>query len=142
MRLTVFFLLFIFASVSFAVGWEEISSEDLEKRGISVFSEFNQSMGCYEFKVSLPKKLLFTELGEREFWSARYKVVLNKSRGWQLMSKGTQVILPFASENQIVKIKALCISNTDLETAYLSAVYGGPQGAPPMLILLNLGAYK
>ncbi len=141
-RIITFSLLFIFTNACFAIGWEEVSKENIEIRGISVDIKFNQSMGCNEFKISMPEQLFFKDLGGREFWTARYKVVQEKSRGWQLTSEGTQVILPSNTQNQLVKIEALCLSNTDLKTAYLSAVYGGPQGTPPMVILLDLGEYK
>ncbi|BBM02522.1 hypothetical protein [Microbulbifer sp. GL-2] len=142
MKLIIFFKLFLFASMSFAIGWEEVPREISEKRGISINSEPNQSGGCHKFRISLPSKLHFSELGERKFWSATYKVVSEKTRGWQLASKGTQVALPSRPDGRSVRIDGLCLSDSDLHSAYISTVYGGSQGISPMIILLNLDAYK
>lgn len=142
MRLGVLFLLLIFSNMSLAVGWEEVSKDGTKERGISVSAENDQGMGCHKFKVSLPSVLNFNELGSRDFWSARFKVVSEKAKGWQLTSKGTQIVLPSQLKGQHVIIEAVCISASDLENSYISAVYGGPQGSPPMVILLHLGAYK
>lgn len=142
MKLGVLFLLLIFSKVSLAIGWEEISKDNAKKRRIFVSAENDQRMGCYNFKVLLPNVLNFNELGNLDFWSARYKVISERSKGWQLASKGTQIVLPSQPKGENVLIESVCISAKDLKNSYISAIYGGSQGRVPMLILLHLGAYK
>jgi hypothetical protein len=142
MKLGVIFQLLVFSNMSFAIGWEEVSKDRAEERGISVSEENDQDMGCQNFKVSFPRVLNFNELGNRDFWSARYKMVSEKSKGWQLTSKGTQIVLPSQPKGQNVLIEGVCITASALENSYISAVYGGPQGTIPMVILLHLGTYK
>ena len=142
MKVFVFLLLSLFANLCFSVAWEEISKQDIAKRGISVDVRLNENSGCYKFKILLPEIVVFNELGERRFWSAKYKVVAEQRLGWQLTSKGTQIDLPSMVDNQSVKIDSLCISNNDLENAYLSVIYGGPEGTPPMVIVLALKEYR
>jgi hypothetical protein len=137
-----FFLLLLFSNMSFAVGWEELSKEDAQKRGIIVYSEFSQSMDCFKFIVTSPKTLHFGNLGNREFLTADYKSVHKKSRGWQLSSKGTQIKLPSELDGINIKISSLCLSESDSLSAYLSLNYAGPQGTPPMMILLDLSDYR
>lgn len=140
MRHILFIVTVLFANTSYAVGWEEVPIDKAGEKGMSVNYEFNQVMGCQQFNISLPKKLLFKELGEREFASVKYRVVRDKIKGWQLNPKGTQVALSFSAAKQVVAVDSLCLSRGDLPSAYLSVLYGGPRGSPPIVILLHLGA--
>ncbi len=138
----IFIFMLLLAKPCFSIGWEEVTKDNIGKRGIFVNIEVDDLNACNHFKISLPQKLFYKDLGDREFGSASYIKVAEKKRGWQVTSEGTKIGLPYSTDNNYVRINTLCLSNYDLKTAYLSVVYNGPQGTIPMIVLLELGEYK
>ncbi len=124
-----------------AIGWQELSENEIKDRGISVDWKFNADYECNDFKITLPSILFFEQLGDRNFVSASYKKVSNKIKGWQLNSKGTQIYLPYFNDNNNIHLKNICLGHQDLKNAYISLYYQGPEGTPPMIVLLNLSEY-
>lgn len=142
MKILITLLMIACVNISFAVGWEEITKENIVNREIVVDLKMNTNEGCNEVKVTLPKTTFFQYLGDRDFWTVSYKNIEEKTRGWQLTSKGTQIKLPSFTEGAHIKIEGICLSDDNLKTAYLSAHYLGPQGTVPMVILIKLGDFK
>ena len=142
MKLIILLPLLLLAGKCLAVGWEEVPKVVAVEKGISVELSSNVYNGCSDIKISMPQTMSFYSLGEREFWNASYKDILDKSKGWQLTSKGTKIKLLSSTQDNIVVLAGLCLSDEDLKSAYISAIYGGPQGAPPIVVLIELVKYK
>lgn len=132
----------LFSNLCLAVGWEEISKETVKAFNIDIKIELDDRNHCYKVLAELPLELMFGELGKRELWSVRYQKIEKKEKGWQLMPEGTQIELPTTQEGNHKKVGALCLSAEDLDFAHLSAVYGGPPGTPPMVVLINLSEFR
>ncbi|MCO1335386.1 hypothetical protein MO867_13695 [Microbulbifer sp. OS29] len=133
--------LILFSNLCFALGWDELSKEAANARDIDVSVVFDDIKKCHEIKAKLPTRLTFEELGERELWSVRYRSIKEKDQGWQLIVKGTEITLPANSKSKPETSVLICLDETDLKHGYLSALYGGPQGNPPMVVLLKLSDF-
>ena len=105
---------------------------------------FDEPNNCYKIQASFPSSIIFEELGERRFWVARFIKVKNKDRGWQLIPQGTSIdllITPNENENE-QQLSNLCLDIEDLKYGYISVVYTGESGTPPMVILINLREFR
>lgn len=142
MRNLIFILTLLVSSKSLAVGWEEISKGNLAERGITVALNLDKRRGCTEIKIVFPKTLFFKDLGNRKFWSAEYRSISEKSVGWQISSQGTHIGLPYTAEAKNIIIDQLCLKNRDMKAAYISALYGGQPGSPPMIVIVKPTDHK
>lgn len=140
-RLLTMLYLACFLNHCLAIGWQELSAEEIKNRGISVDRKFNTDYECSDFEIKLPTILFFDHLGNRTFVSASYKKVSNKIKGWQFNSKDTQIHLPHVKKNDYIHLKNICLSQQDFKHAYISLYYQGPEGTPSMIVLLNLFKY-
>lgn len=130
------FLFIFYTNLVFAVGWEEILPDNLEKKGVFVNSEFFEFSNCWSFEIKLPLNLFFDELGEREFWSARFVAISNGKVTFPL--RGTTIHLKSTMHSNHYLVKGVCVNNEDIDRAYISATYGGPQGTVPMVVYFRL----
>ena len=100
--------------------------------------EFNE---CFDILASFSNKITFKELGQREIWGASYEKS-NNNLGWQLASKGTRIKVPLVESGDNHNLGSICLNQQDLETGYITVVYGGAQGTPPMVLVFKLNDYK
>ncbi len=136
-------LILIFSSnLTNAIGWDELSKESAIDRKIDISVVYDGSGACHKIEALLPTKIMFEELGARELWSVHYRTIKEKVRGWQLNSKGTEILLPTEARPNNQNIVSICLSDPDFMFGYLSAIYGGPQGTAPMVVLLKLSDFK
>lgn len=140
--LALFLISLLFATRSFAVGWEEVAKDDLQARGIEIQVEYKQNDQCHQLQISLPRQLQFEALGTRLFAQAQLQLIRNKTQGWQISPVGTRLTLPVLIDQQSVKISALCLQDEDLSVAYLSAVYSDVAKGVPMLVVIDLSEFR
>ena len=136
MKLFTFLFLMLFFKNAQAVGWEEVSPLEMKSKGISIESEYQKFRDCNSFKITLPVNLFFKDLGDREFYSARYVGLQDETVTFPL--SGTIVGLRSEIIEGKVALKGVCVSSKDLERAYISASYLGEQGTVPMVIYFKL----
>ena len=122
------------SSVCFAVSWEEVSPDDANRIGLKLSVDSESSSGCHRVSAIVPNEVVFDELGKMELHKVQYIQLESKDQGWQLNPIGTRIKLP--AEKGVVR--DLCISTKNLPAAYISLLYTGPSGTPPMVLLLNL----
>lgn len=142
MRIFSILAISLLSNLCLAVGWEEVSKQTISTFNIKVKIEFDAQKNCYRVIAKLPVKLLFSEIGEREFWRVSYQKIEDKDKGWQLSPKGTQIELSTTKDGTHEKVGSLCLNSSDLNIAHLSAVYGGPSGTPPMVVIVNLSELR
>ena|GEM_PF-3800613 len=136
MKSFIFLFLMLFLNNALAVGWEEVLPSEMESKGISIESEFQKFSACTSFKIKLPTNLFFENLGDREFYSARYVGMQGETVTFPL--SGTIVGLRAEHEDDGVVLKGVCVSSKDLDRAYISASYLGGQGTVPMVVYFKL----
>ena len=140
MRALVFVFLISIASGTHAVGWEEVLSHEMRSRGIATHSIYQKFRNCTSFKIEMPTTLHFGELGEREFYSARYVLVEDGKVTFPL--RGTAVDVKALDKEEHFEVNGICVSPSDMDRAYLAANYLGPQGSPPMVVYFRLEVQK
>ncbi|MFA0813322.1 hypothetical protein [Microbulbifer epialgicus] len=142
MKKLISFLLIFLSNVCFAVGWEELSIESANERKINIVISYNEKRYCHRVEVSLPSKIIFENIGERELWSVHYRTITERDKGWQLFPKGAEIILPVKSLTKNGNNISMCLSELDLRFGYLSVNYGGLAGSPPMIVLIKISDFK
>ncbi|GGZ96570.1 hypothetical protein GCM10008090_01010 [Arenicella chitinivorans] len=119
-----------------------MSSESAKEAGIDIQVQKDGGVDCQRISARIPTNLVFVELGERHFTSVSYRKIETKGKGWQLMPQGTEIQVATTRVNETTDIGTLCLSKEDFVSAYLSILYVGKQGTPPMVVLLKLSEYE
>ena len=134
-------LLFVFSSLTYAIGSREITRDNIEEFGGEIEIKYTKFSECFDILASFSNRINFKELGQREIWRASFEKTNNDS-GWQLASKGTRIKVPLIENGDNHKLGSVCLNQQDLESGYITVVYGGPQGTPPMVLVFKLNEYK
>ena len=134
-------LLFVVSSSTYAIGSREITRENIEEFGAKLEIKYVKFNECFEVFASFQNRINFKELGLREIWGASFEKA-NNDFGWQLASKGTRIKLPLVENGDNHNLGSVCLNQQDLESGYITVVYGGPPGTPPMVLVFKLNEYK
>ena len=128
----------IFSSSVYAVGSREITRHNINEFDAKLEIKFSKFQECYKILATLPNEVTFKELGKREIWSASYEKINNQNIGWQIASKGTKIKVPLIEDEVYHTLGSVCLNKYDLDSGFLTVVYGGPQGTPPMVLVFKL----
>lgn len=141
MKLILPILLFVASSSTYAIGSREITRENIKEFGANLEIKYVKFNECFDVLASFSSRITFKELGQREIWGASYEKS-NSNLGWQLASKGTRIKLPLIEKEDHHDLGPVCLNQQDLESGYITVVFGGSQGSPPMVLVFKLNEYK
>ncbi len=141
MKTLSFLMLILFGGPCFAVGWHEITKENIGRSKIKLTFEEKYNNGCHRVNVLLPEIFVFEAIGKRIFSGVSLKKIVNKDKGWQITGKGSTIGLPTIRKGDKHEIPYLCLSKEDLKVISLSVWYETPQGSPPVVVIISQARY-
>lgn len=134
-------LMFVVSSSTQAIGSRDVTRDNIKEFGANLEIKYVKFNECFDILASFSNRITFKELGQREIWGASYEKA-NSNLGWQLASKGTRIEVPLVESGKNHKLGSVCLNQQDLESGYITVVYGGPQGTPPMVLVFKLNDYR